>query len=304
MQETVNDFFEKTYTPDMLIVLNKILSLLERLNVTTHEFYLANKLFDLENQDLNFLGLEIVNFFEELLKSIQKEFGFTISDDFTLEQRVDFIQAYVNIEDYENSEEIIRILETDATDYEKLAQCLCLTYPSLGIDNTAVGEDNLLAMLADLDESAILTIERLHKSRVKQGEDDNDLEACVVNESHINQVKAFELFTVNKFKVIPQSVNLVRQGYKVALPFKIYWNTFSELLEQDLINDNNWLNQVSLELLGCLILSKEYWNNPSIAFFNLSEEIFSDIKVISYVNNFIKNFVNELMLFKAENRIK
>jgi hypothetical protein len=104
MQETVNDFFEKTYTPDMLIVLNKILSLLERLNVTTHEFYLANKLFDLENQDLNFLGLEIVNFFEELLKSIQKEFGFTISDDFTLEQRVDFIQAYVNIEDYENSE--------------------------------------------------------------------------------------------------------------------------------------------------------------------------------------------------------
>ena len=54
----------------MNAVLDKFFSLLERLNITTHEFYLANKLADLDNQDLNFLGLEIINFFEELLKSI------------------------------------------------------------------------------------------------------------------------------------------------------------------------------------------------------------------------------------------
>ncbi len=304
MQETVNDFFEKNYTPDMLIVLNKILNLLERLNVTTHELYLANKLFNIENEDVNFLSLEIINFFDSLLNSIQKEFGFTISEGFTLEQKVDFIQAYVNIEDYDNSEEIIRILETDDSDYEKIAQCLCLTYPSLGVDNTAIGEDNILAMLSDVDEAALITIERIHKSKINQGQEDSDLEAEEISESHINHIKAFEIFTVNKFKAVTKSINLVRQGYRVGLPFKIYWNNFNELVAQDLADNKEWLNEVSLELLGCLILSKEHWNNPALAFFNISEDLFTDIKVISYVNNFIKGFINEFMLFKAENRIK
>lgn len=304
MQETIEDFFTKNYTPEMNAVLDKFFSLLERLNITTHEFYLANKLADLDNQDLNFLGLEIINFFEELLKSIQKEFGFIISEDFTFEQRIDFVQAFVNIEDYDNSEEIIRILETDDSDSEKLAQCLCLTYPSLGIDDSAIGEDNILAMLQELDEAAILTIERLHKSRIKQEDLDADVDSEEVDKNHLNQIKAFEIFTKGKFNITPDSINLVRQGYRLGLPFKVYWNTFNYLLVQDDTTNKDWLNKLSLELLGCLLLSKEHWNNPVIAFSNISEELFDDIKIITFVNNFIRNFVNELMLFKAENRIK
>ena len=59
MQETIEDFFTKNYTPEMNAVLDKFFSLLERLNITTHEFYLANKLADLDNFTVSPLGEKI-----------------------------------------------------------------------------------------------------------------------------------------------------------------------------------------------------------------------------------------------------
>lgn len=304
MNISIEDYVKKNYTQDMQDVLAKMFSLLERLNIDSYEGYFLDKFNNLEQQDNVFLDLDFVTYLEGFLFSLQKEFGFLLDDQLPFEQRIDFTQAYVDLEDFNDHDSIIRILETDLSDSEKLAECISLTYPALSASEKAKDVDNILAMIREIDESALLTLERLHISESSEKNLETDLESNPVSEDHITQIKAYELFC-KQLNVEIKSLELVRSGYSIGLPFKVYWEKRKDdLFEQGRMMTELYHDYFSRELISLFLLSREYWTNPALAFNDLSESFFDDLKTIQQINTNIKLIMSRFLKFKAENRIK
>lgn len=289
MNISIKDYFEKNYTEEMQEILFKIISLLQRLNINTYEAFILNKLAESENSDSNFLSLDITNYFEGFLINLSREFGFKLSDATTLDQRVTFIRAYVDLEDYIDNEAVIRLMETDISDSEKLAEAVSLT-SDLSIDTA-------ISFIESVDESSLFTLLRIHLLETDKEDTDNEIDKPPAGEAHLNQLKAYSLFLKEQGLNL-ECLELVRSGYQVGLPFKVYWGVL-----KDKIFEHDRSTMVK-ELLGIFFLSNEHWSNPLIAFNNINEELFDSVIVIGEVNTIIRELMSKFIDFKLRNRIK
>lgn len=290
MNESILDYISKTYTVEMQEVLVKSFNLFERLNVETCEAFILNTLNTADDQDREFVSSTVINYVEGYLINLERAFGFKLHDSptLTLEQRVDFIRGYVDLEDYIDHQVVIRICETDATDEEKLAEAIALT--------TEYGLDTLLSFITDVDEAALFTLSRMHQKETPAEEVENESELPEERADQILNIKAYELW-LKEHHLQAGCFELIRQGYPVGAPFKLYWSKYKDVI---LSADRA---KLSVEIVGLFLLSKEHWANPVLAFTQLSEELFDSINVISECNTAVRELMNGFVKFKAENKI-
>lgn len=288
MNPTIQNYFENNYTLELQEVLNKTISLFTRLNLFSYETYILNTLAEITNENSDFIGSNFIAYFEGLVVGLEKGFGFRLSEDLTLEQRTDFVRAYVDLEDYIDHEAVVRVLETDMNASEKLAEVVALT--------GAPHKDILISFICDVDESALETLEQLHLSSAKQEDLENETDAPSAPPEHVKQVKAYILY-LSTFPLVFKNAQLVRDGYEIGLPFSVYWDKVKgEVTQLDSAS-------FAIEFVGLCLLSKDHWANPYLAYPAIAEEIFDSLNIITSVNIFVQNLIAGFTKFKTENRI-
>ncbi len=291
MNESIVDYFEKTYTVEMQEVLMKALQLFKRLNIETYEGFILNTLNNIENEDPVFISTNITGYIEGLCIQLSKSFGFELADygDITLEQRIDFVRGYVDLEDFLDHDVVIRICETDMTDSEKLAEAVALT--------TTYDIDNLLSFIINVDEAALMQLSRIHQKSIPGEEVIQEQDDPLATNEQVLQVKAFELF-MKQHNLEVECFGLVRMGFPIGAPFQLYWSQHKDVI---LTADRA---KMSIEILGLFLLSKEHWTNPILAFNNISEELFDTVTVITECNVAVRQLYSGFAKFKTENKIK
>jgi hypothetical protein len=291
MNVSIADYIEKTYTVEMQEILKKGFDLFDRLNLETYEGFILNTLNNIENEDPTFISTNVTGYVEGLIVQLAKSFGFTLADygDITLEQRIDFVRGYVDLEDFLDHDAVVRIVETDMSDAEKLAEAIALT--------TDYGIDNLLSFIIDVDEAALMTLSRLHQQAIPGEEVVDEQDGPTADEDQVRNVKAYELF-MKEFNLSVDCYQLVRMGFPIGAPFQMYWQQYKDVI---LTADRATLTK---EIIGLFLLSKEHWTNPLLAFNNLSEELFDSVSIITECNVELRQLYNNFIKFKAENKIK
>lgn len=291
MNESIADYIEKTFTVEMQEILRKGFALFERLNLETPEAFILNILNDIENADTVFVSTNVIGIVEGTCIQLEKSFGFELAgvDGMTLEQRIDFIRGYVDLEDYLDHDMVVRICETDSNDEEKLAEAVALT--------ADYGEETLLSFIMKVDESALKTLQRLHLRETPNEEKNEDLAPTVAPEEQVLQIKAYELF-IKQHNLTVDCFGLIRQGYPIGMSFKLYWEQYKDVI---LTADAATLAK---EILGLFLLSKEHWTNPILAFTNISDDLFDSVKLITENNVMVRQLYSGFAKFKAENKIK
>jgi hypothetical protein len=289
MNVSIQDYIEKNYIAEMQEVIGKAISLFDRLNIFTYEAYILNLLNDVDNQDTEFLSSNIVSYLEGFTINLEREFGFTLSDQITLEQRVDFVRSYVDLEDYIDHEAIIRILETDNDIAEKLSEAVAL------ISETS--KDILISFIDEVDETALMTLMRLHISETPNEELTNEISSPAASEAQVLNVRAYIAF-LKSHNLVLYCAELIRNGYEIGLPWSVYWSKVGETVSK--------LDRAALcrELLGLCLLSKEYWSNPQLSLDRLSEELLDNLQDVTDTNTVIRSLLSSFIDFKHTNGIK
>ena len=291
MHVAIQQYFSENYTDEMQLVLGDAIGLFDRLNIDVYEGFIINMLSTAEESDSVFLDQQITSYIEGLLISLEKAFGFQLFDNdvVTLSQRVAFIRGYVDLEDYIDHETIIRIIETDNLDQEKLAEAISLT--------TDMGEETILSLILSVEEEAIFTLKRLHISDMESKEKLDEIDDPAASKEQITQVKAYRLFVAEHHLTV-NSFLMIQEGYAIGLPFKVYWDQKKdELLELDHAN-------LCMEIIAIFLLSKEYWSNPLLALDKWVQEWFDNITIAANITSTIRQLMGNFMKFKADNRIK
>ncbi len=286
MNESIESYFEQNYTEELQNVLYKVIALLDRLNISTYEGHILNLLSESENADS--LDLTITSYFEWMMINLSREFGFKVIEGATLDQMVIILRGYVDTEDYIDHQAIVRITETDMLETEKFAELVALT--------TELSTDTIIALLHEVDEAAIYTVQRLHLSESDPADLDQELQTLQADPVQIRNLRAYVLF-IRSFHLEFEKAELIRQGYAIGLPFKVYWDVVKEEI---MILDSA---KQTLELLGLFLMSKEYWSNPLIAFTDLADDIYDSVNIITEVNTQFRTLHSGFQKFKAENRI-
>lgn len=291
MDASIADYVEKTYTPEMQAVLKKGFDLFDRLNLETAEGFVLNILNDIENADTEFVSTNVLGVVEGTIIQLEKSFGFELMPygDMTLEQRIDFVRGYVDLEDFLDHDAVIRICETDMTDAEKLAEAVGLV--------ADMGVETLMSLILNVDEAALMTLSRIHQSAVPNEERAEEIELPAVSDEQMTQVKAYELF-MKEFHLTVDCYQMIRIGFPIGAPFQLYWQQYKDVI---LTADRATLAK---EIIGLFLLSKEHWTNPILAFTNISEELFDTVNVISECNIEVRKLMGSFVKFKAENKIK
>jgi len=289
MNASIQDYIEKNYIAEMQEVIGKAISLFDRLNIFTYEAYILNLLNDLDNQDQEFTSSNIVSYIEGFTINLEREFGFTLGEQITLEQRVDFVRSYVDLEDYIDHEAIIRILETDNDSAEKLSEAVAL------ISDTS--KDILISFIDDVDETALMTLLRLHISETPNEELTNEISSPTASDTQILNVRAYIAF-LKTHNLTFDCSNLIRSGYEIGLPWAVYWSKVGEEISK--------LDRASMcrELVGLSLLSQEYWSNPQLSLDRLSEELLDNLQDVTDTNAIIRSLMSSFIDFKNVNGIK
>ena len=289
MNVSIKDYIKNNYIEEMQEVIEKAISLLDRLNIFTYEVYILNLLNDLENQDSEFTSSNIVSYLEGFIINLEKEFGFTLSEQITLEQRVDFVRSYVDLEDYIDHEAVIRILETDNDTVEKLSEAVAL------ISETS--KDGLISFIDSVDETSLMTLLRLHIGETTTEELTEETKTPMASDSQVLNVKAYISF-LKTHNLTLDCATLIRDGYEIGLPWAVYWDKVGSTIST--------LDRAALcrELVGLCLFSKEYWSNPQLSLDHLSEQLLDNLHDVTETNTVIRSLLSSFIDFKHTHGIK
>jgi len=289
MNEAIEQYVQDSYTPILQEVIEDIFSLFERLNINTHEGYIINQIAEQDNIDPAQLNSAILSYLEDFLINLENEFGFSLADTITLEQRCAFIRGYVDLEDYIDHEAIIRILETDGLPADKIAQAVSLT--------TSIPSITLISYVLRVDEDAVTTLQNIHLSESKGEDLDQEMDIAPATKEQVIQVKAFNIFIDQEFHTKPECLELIRKGYEIGFPFKVYFDVVKDKL---LVADET--TQV-VETITLLLLSQEYWQNPLLGWDQVTKDWYDSLEIVNKVSGSVKAILRRFDLFKTENKI-
>jgi hypothetical protein len=167
--------------------------------------------------------------------------GITLTDDSLLSEKVEILNSVKVINDYSDITAIENILETDKTNEEKVSDIFQL----VSIFNT----DKILSLLTNVDDRLLNNLTLLTQP--------DTTELYDTAKEVEKQITAYI-----KFKIKLQDTDLYSDQYFNSLPvigldFELYVTSYSK--ELPMFEDGNLdENQISLDLIGLSLLSKEF----------------------------------------------
>ena len=186
------------------------------------------------------------------------------------------LEVFKQIEDFEDSDTIVRLLEADTALNERTVDILSFVS---GRDWTEFAD-----LLADVSTEALNTLYTIHVQRKNENEEKTD----VIRTKEIDRIKAY----IAKYPNTLLEQGVRESSYRPGLPIKPIFNDHIKTLREFALNDDHMA--AAINIVGLLLVT----NVPLIQYAalarSISENIFSKVEFISRVNTQINIIASEV----------
>lgn len=200
--------------------------------------------------------------------------GITLNNDVLLNNKIDILEAVINIETYEDKEALVRVLEGGYNSSELFAEILKFF--------TVYTVEELLSYVLEISDVFNDALKRLIVENVSMVDVSN---LQILHKPKLDMYKKFlDIHLTKTFDVFGNQFynNLLTVG----LPFELYLNNYPHT---DKVIDNNHL---AIDLLSIAILSKDSENDAHI---NIIRKHLSSVQPDANESSKIDTIVNKLI---------
>ena len=235
-------------------------------------------LMDLDNMDIQSTIDTIHTFHIDQLVNIITEYGITLHDDYSIIDLLEIIDSLMVLENYEDSDDILNLLDTDEDDVITICDILdvCSLKDSVYFMEFIKGVSPDL--LLKIQENAINN----KKVEIVEEEENTDI---VKRKDIVNKLK--------KLKDNPEYNQLfvfdsIKNGLRLNLPFYLYLDVLKDELFKDPIIDKVIARNISL--LGLISKDDDYIKNLDI----LLLKHIGDLPLIASIQSLVRTYYSEI----------
>lgn len=264
MLEELRIFLIDNATPEENDLFNQAYEIIDELYSVEVQNYYQDILFT-QDESIRDTGETLNKFyqlFKNLLFRILTEHQITVNEDIDFARLIKIVQALLDIQGYDNLDDIVYILETEDDNEQKLAEALALV-----CDMQA---EELLLEIENVSDGFITNLQEFTKVTPIS----NIIEDAVDTSVYLNRIKQF-----NKFiKIETRIFKLMKEGLKAGYTFEVYSNIFGRELETLSVDE------IVLELLSMCYMSVDGYNNPKATIKAHIDKMISDFRKITQVD--------------------
>lgn len=282
MREELSIFVNENYPPAKQELFYKAFEVFDDYDLDQYDLGFIDIISVYDNSDPIEIQLKLESHLMELLKSILIEQSIILNEDVDLNQIIEITAALKLIEDYEDKDSIIRYLESDYTDEEKLCNILSLV-SNLTLDDYLLMIDSFDTNILNLIELTAIGYDSSSTEPQEQTDESNLI---------LNNVKLFKNFT-NDNELI--GFKILRKGFKVGIEFQWY----GRYLKKYLLDYTN-IEKAALEFFLLLLMGKESYNNPINYFRKISLDYIDSLNEITKLDLALTNVFNNFEKYKSK----
>ena len=226
-------------------------------------------------------ALAVVALTRQYLLNILKEHSITLNEDIDLNRLVKFVQALLDIQEYEDHETIINILNLDIDKEEKFAEIISL-----------VTEFDASELLLEIEAISSSLLDRI-REHIKTEPQNSVIEETVDYSLYVKNLLEYREFVKHEpLKIF----DLIIDGLKPGYPFEIYGNIIGREFEaMDSL-------AAAKELLGMALISADGNGNPKSKIAEHIDKYVADFRKITQIDIKITDLLLKLQIFKDQHR--
>lgn len=210
---------------------------------------------------------DVYGFVEEGLDYISNEIGLTFNESASLSQKIDLLEVFKQIEDFEDSENLLRLMDSELT--PSMEMMLDVLGFVSGRDWTIFAET-----IDDVSPDTIISIYDIHNEKVEKMENARAIQQI----SGMGRILKF----VNKYPNTIINDGILNKSYRPGLPLKpLIRENINKIISYYPENPK----QVAIEIVGLMLIANVANNNLAQLGRQLVERIFRQTEFISIVNS-------------------
>ena len=275
MLELMQSHLDTCFSPEEGSLIEEAIRLLAEMNVDTDDFY-SNLFMEWEQGHIENINTAIRSAVLMDCMNVVAAHGFSLVETAKLSDYLQFMRFFVQVENYENQEQLLMIAESEEMDsVEKLATAL----EEVLLADVA----NTMALLEDVPEIVLKNMANYARDRIN--ETPADMSEALESRA---AAEALQLFAT---KIQGKDMKCYKHVFEaeaaVGLPLALYWKTYYSYLVSIPVQ------AMVYELIGFTLISEEATQNPSDAIGAILTEYYgSDIDKIAYA----KTLINQTLI--------
>lgn len=280
MRSEIELFINLNFSQEKTELFKKCFSVFEEFHLEDYDTNILELISLFDSMETAELLLEFEMIVKNTLVSVINSHGVEIDDEARLDVICEIAYSLNAIQTYEDQESIIRTLETDYDNEEKL--CQLFRFVSL----TSV--DNFMLAINSVDQNIFRKIYELYQNI---DSDKYSAEEIAVTNKIVSQLKELKTFLQYDAAI---GFKLLTKGLSVNGDFNLYVKYCIEKFE------TMELDLIAKELLVILFMSKQSYTSPIMFFRSVSSNLFEDINKITKIDVMLNILLNNFSKYKAE----
>lgn len=282
MRDELQLFVNENFSLEKQFLIKKAFSIFEDYELGDYDTPFMELLSEFDSKDYFETLLEFENLIRNTLLTVLKEHAIILNEECDLETIIEISSGIHEIQYYEDKETILRIIETDYSDEEKLATLLNLV--------TLLSVDKILINIEQLDNNIFNLI--VETCAYSDSVVVDPVEISKAEKAIIKNIKMFRDFT-SKSELI--GFKIIEKGFTVNLSFDFYYRYLKHMLK-DVVDSK----AIALEYFLILMMSKESHLNPINYFRKISTNITEDIGLITKIDIELNKLYNDFDKYKLK----
>lgn len=264
MLDILEDYMRVSATPEAFDDARKACDHMEDFGLPDWDVAVTDVLMTLDGVAIDEDMDEILGLLRQLLINIIANFRIKVSEDITLPQLNDLLDVIRQIENTEDTDEVLLLLD-NANDP---VEVFCEVIAHFRQDSA----DNYYPIIHEVQPETIEVVRQLmiKENSFRSPETTVDVEG---DRQFIKRIKSFESFCEKESLLV---VNMVREGARLGQPFEHYFTTLAGFINQQRYQD------AALEFVAMALVSAEFEKPRDIIVQWLNKQ-YADVSVITRI---------------------
>jgi hypothetical protein len=271
MLDIMKQFLAGNATPALQDAIKDAYTILERCNAGDIDFSFEDMLMIDDIVDAGTTIGKMTHFITDLQHGILGTFGVEVDAELTIADLTMFIRAILDIEDYEDSEALVRITMGELRPDESFAEIVALM--------SHHNADELLYKIERVDASLIRRIQDVASAT------DDELvtdEERLQRSKYVHMLRRFCHYINSRQLTV---VDMIRDGIAVGYPFSVYADQIGRAFE-GIVPEH-----VAKEMIAMALVSSDGINNPTSTIKAHLENYVADLNTITKIDIEVKRLL-------------
>lgn len=282
MRDELQLFVNEQYSPEKTALLKNIFSIFDDFQLSDYDEPFMDLISQFDSSDTTTIVLDFELLARNSLVVILREHGIVVNVDILTETLIEICTGIHEIQYYEDKDSIIRILETEYSDEERIGELLKLV-TTLSVDQVLNNIESLDNNIFRLIEQTCANIGSSETDTVEQTKTDKDIVA---------NVKLFKSFVGDKDLI---GFKIISKGFRVNMSFDFYFRYLKYMIAT--INDSE---SIAMEYLIVLLMAKESHSNPINYFRKISDRMSDDLTFVTKVDISLNKLLSDFEKYKLK----